>query len=835
MFLALLLVPVPATAQMIDITFLHTPRERVLEGQDLIVSGSIAGADQVSIAALSFRWAGEENFEIRELKLVAGEQYQGVIPGEYVRPPAIEYFCYAVDFEGNRHAIFASEQRPHQITVVTVEELEEERVQAGKTPQPVVEDDGTAQCPEPAWRPAGRQVTVTARSPEPLEEAAGTVVLIGRDRIQDAGAATLADVLDQVAGLTVSRSVAGDYLLAVRGLRSTASVLFLLDDVPLNDPYDAGALLEFPAEAIERVEILRGPASQTHGPGALNGVVRVITRRDGFHASAGYGLFNTVRTSAGANHQGESWAIGGQVQFITTGGHDRTVEKDALTGLQATGDNGNNDVSSTPGEVDDARSLLHAQLQGRLDVPGAGRLGMLARYLYQNRGGYVGKLDTLDRGSDQALHLVQAVLDHDIQPLGWLGLHSRVSFDLRLVDRAFQVLPADSDNPYQTVDEGSPLSLDEGLRESTAYRSMVLGAEVDSRFRLSDYNLLTWGVAFAYTGLPQVTLERDTGKVSCGADEMLLVRGFDLACGSQDGGAAGHDRIRLGSYLQDGWKDLLPGLDLVAGMRVSWMSDVGLALAPRGAAIFRLLDGLWLRMQYGRAYRAPTMLEMYADVDFDPLAGVQGDDALGPVVADTVEASVEAHLGTRPVDLDLRGVVFAEWIQDAVGIDRNGSVPAYDNLEDIDVVGVEVELAAWFGPRNRLLVNGSWFRAAIDSAAKPRAGVIADVPQLRLNLGLDLAVLSWLNAHLGLRYGSQRRNNVREPLELLHAFRIPAYTLVRVGVTTEPFLFGHLVLFAHLTNLFDHPMRDPAPRPDRLPGLVPRAPFSFMAGIAWMP
>ena len=107
--------------------------------------------------------------------------------------------------------------------------------------------------------------------------------------------------------------------------------------------------------------------------------------------------------------------------------------------------------------------------------------------------------------------------------------------------------------------------------------------------------------------------------------------------------------------------------------------------------------------------------------------------------------------------------------------------------------------------------------------------------QMRHNLGLDLPLASWLDLHLGFQYGSERRNNVRRHLEFFQPFRIPAYTLVRAGLSTGPVLFDHLVLFVYLTNLFDHDMRDPAARPDRLPGLVPRGPFAFMAGIGWRP
>lgn len=59
--------------------------------------------------------------------------------------------------------------------------------------------------------------------------------------------------------------------------------LLLVDGFPITDPQTGHHLLEFlpPAEAIERVEVLKGPASAAYGPGAFGGVVQVVTRRPG--------------------------------------------------------------------------------------------------------------------------------------------------------------------------------------------------------------------------------------------------------------------------------------------------------------------------------------------------------------------------------------------------------------------------------------------------------------------------------------------------------------------------------------------------------------------------
>jgi len=821
-----------ASAQTFNVTFLHTPQAKAVQGQDLIIKGNMIGADQISIAALAFRPAGSTEYEIRELRLVSGDQYEGVIPGKSVQPPGIEYFCYAVDFEGNRHVVFAAEAQPQRVSVVNPQAQPQPKPKPKPKPKPApgaeVGDGG----------PGTATVQIATRSAQSQESVPAIVSMVERAEIEATGAQTVADLLDRLPGLHVVRSVSGAYRVSVRGVLSDAQVLVLLDGHRLNDLYDGSALLEFPAEAVERIELIRGPGSALYGTGAFMGVLNIVSRQPlDPEGSAGFGLFNTARASAGGGYDNERLAINAQAQFVFSQGQDRTVESDALSGIAGTipkdAQGHAQDVSNTPGSVDDHRLQVHAQLRGVLRNLGGGDLTWLSHYVFQTRGAFVGKYDTLDRGSDLTLHLVNTDLSYRL-PIGTrIALENRFYFDTRLVDNAFQVI-----RPGENAFIAGEKHLEDGLREIASYRTQTLGFESSGRFQLMSNNLLIAGGQFEYLSLPSFVLRRDTGGITCsgaGAGS-LVIGGFSLPCGEMKGKPEGQDRITFGFYAQDHWQNVAPGLDLLAGFRLDYAGDFGLAVNPRVGVVYRLLPALAVKALYAMAYRAPTFQELYDSTDFDPIRSFQGNEDLGAVTIHTVEAAVEAHFENGPVEYRLRGNFFYNWIRNSIEpMDVAQLSPVYRNVESLNVFGTEVEGVARVGARNRVYANTSWFRGKATSAGQAASSYITDMPQMRFNAGFDLAVFEWLDFHLAVQYACERRNNTRQQMEVLRSFVIPAATTVSAGLSTRPILFGHLGFFAFAYNVFDADLRDAPPRPDRLSGLLPREPFSFLAGIRWHP
>jgi outer membrane cobalamin receptor len=126
-------------------------------------------------------------------------------------------------------------------------------------------------------------VVVTAtRTAKPASQASASVVTITADEIAKRGATRLEEVLRDAVGVqVVSNGPAGAVATpSIRGATGS-QVLVLLDGVRLNSAQTGQfnlSELPVPLSEIERIEVLRGPASALYGTNALGGVIQIFTR-----------------------------------------------------------------------------------------------------------------------------------------------------------------------------------------------------------------------------------------------------------------------------------------------------------------------------------------------------------------------------------------------------------------------------------------------------------------------------------------------------------------------------------------------------------------------------
>lgn len=140
------------------------------------------------------------------------------------------------------------------------------------------------------------QVDIASKKPQTTRETPGIVTVITRDDIVNSGARELLDVLALVPGFTPGVDVEGVVDLAIRGQWGhEGKILLLIDGQPMNELLYSSLQLanHYPIEAVDRIEVIRGPGSAIYGGYAELAVINVITRDasslDGVAVAATYG------------------------------------------------------------------------------------------------------------------------------------------------------------------------------------------------------------------------------------------------------------------------------------------------------------------------------------------------------------------------------------------------------------------------------------------------------------------------------------------------------------------------------------------------------------------
>jgi hemoglobin/transferrin/lactoferrin receptor protein len=158
---------------------------------------------------------------------------------------------------------------------------------------PLAAQDTTAQTPDKPIRVSGITITAT-RTEKDVFLTPTPVAILNKLTLGEQAPNTVVDLFVQLPGLDVAGVGANQTRPTVRGQRGQR-VLLLEDGIRLNNSRRQQDFGELPAlvdvSMVDRVEVVRGPASVLYGTDAIGGVVNLITRTptaEGVHGSLGY-------------------------------------------------------------------------------------------------------------------------------------------------------------------------------------------------------------------------------------------------------------------------------------------------------------------------------------------------------------------------------------------------------------------------------------------------------------------------------------------------------------------------------------------------------------------
>jgi outer membrane receptor protein involved in Fe transport len=579
--------------------------------------------------------------------------------------------------------------------------------------------------------PLAEELTVTAtRTETRLGDTAASVVFVTAEELSTTAAVTLDDALRQVAGFQLFRRAGSrtanpttqGVSLRATGASGASRALVLADGIPLNDPF--GGWINWgrvPRESVRSVEVLRGGFSHLYGSGALGGVVNILTR-----GAAEGGPVVSLEASYGSQHTPDAslYASGRKGRWGAT--------------LAA-------EAFHTDGYI-----LVQRAERGRIDTPAGSRRSTLdvgLEYALSEdarlfvRAAYFGESRTNGTPlQTNRTHLRQWSAGGDWSHARVGQVRTRLYGGAQLYDQNFTAVAANRNTETLTRVQRVP----------------------------SQFNGLTTQWSRAFAGRHTLVAGLDAREVRGASDELVYVQGR----ASSLLGAGGRERT-VGVFVEE-IAQVTPRLTLAGGVRfdrwrnyraasatralgagsranVNAFADrTETALSPQVSVLFKLFDHVSLAASVHRAFRQPTLNELYRSFRVGEVLTLANENLRAERLTG---GEVGANVATRDGRHGVRATFFHAEIARPVANVTRTVAPALitrrrENLGRTRSRGLEVEFDV--RPARRWTLTGGYQLA--DAS-------VEEFPANRELEGLRLPQVARHQLTLQLRYANPARLN----------------------------------------------------------------------------
>lgn len=617
-------------------------------------------------------------------------------------------------------------------------------------------------------------VTVATKTKTTVQEAPSIVSVISSEEIADMGAENIMQVLNTVAGFDIQT----DNMMAVVGVRGIVSqwgdakVKIMIDGHSLQLLYGSVAFsnLLIPIDNVKQIEIIRGPGSALYGENAFAGVINIITKKaeSPNAVSVSIGSYDAFKTSGQLNYRKDDFEFSLYGDFHDSDGSGVTVEQDAA--YTSFG----KDFSAAPGEIDDWRKQAHIRTFMKYKD-----FYYSNYYDYTECGQKYGITYSLAPAEIYNWFLLQEV-GYKRQLSDKLNLSVKAYYDHVTSDNFFEFYTGKTTPLFSAMNPDSePFPEGEGLKVETPLKLSKAGGELFLDYSLHPEITIAGGALYEYLKAFDTIAKVNTNITG----RELIVEGItyqplqylgsfrditDFADIHPDA-----DRTVTAFYSQATFdiKNLFSldnigkGLSVTIGARYDNYDDMGSTTNPRIGIVYALNEKLYFKALYGRAFRPPSFLDMYAHNN----GSYVGNPDLEPEKITTAEGMIGFDFSSS---LKVLLTIFNNRTEDLItGVSTPQGGLTFLNVGKIESSGIEVELRTSFGKSLYAYLNCTFLNTEDTtnetiSYTDPVTGSVkfytqedfktGNFPDFMLNTGFTYGLTENIVAHVNMNYRGKR-------------------------------------------------------------------------------
>jgi outer membrane receptor for ferrienterochelin and colicins len=603
-----------------------------------------------------------------------------------------------------------------------------------------------------------------------IKDAPASITVLTAEDFKTKRITSIADALVDVEGVDISPSAGktGGLDISIRGLPSEYT-LVLIDgkrqnstgDIAPNSFGETKNNFIPPISAIERIEIIRGPASTLYGSDAMGGVVNIITKKVSPEWTGSISLDGTLLPNSSDFGNQRS------VDVYATG----PLIKD-LVGLQIRAKHWERDKSNVVKDID--QSVLgsgNSPAEGKIDTLGA----KLSLTPHENHDLF------LDVEGYRQTYKNPSLAGTTFQ-LGTVGPAGGYDDEMEF-NRDTYSLSHQWRNKFGTLD--SSISHN---------KSETKGRLIPARMQGGD----------EVTKTPRLLESEDTifdTKYSINSIENhnLIVGGQWWDASISDGLRTAKPKVsftQIGLFAEDTW-NILPNLALTLGLRYDEHDTFGDFFTPRAYAVWNINDILTLKGGYSEGYKAPRLEQLTDGVYSVGRQGaipIFGNKDLKPETSDNYELGIYF---TPNSDLNINLTGFISTVKDKIvsgaitdtsvntggeagqclknqacsdymssigtswtWLQNDGNSRAFyvtrpDNVDEVEIYGTELGVSWKFASDWKLNFNYTWSDSEV-TKGKDKGKKLQDTPEHMVNATLNWNVADNANIWVRGEYRSER-------------------------------------------------------------------------------